>query len=636
MRSKVVSLLLLVVLLASAACTPQATPTASTPAPTTALAMQSPLPTAIPPTQEPTQPTSGGKTLTVLAAASLTESFTELGNLFEIQNPGIKVSLSFAGSQQLAQQLGQGAEADVFASANKKYMDAAVEANRVNKDDAKTFVTNRLVVIFPKDNPAGLKELKDLAKPGLKLDLADKSVPVGQYSLDFLDKAIKDPGFDPQFKDNVIKNVVSYEDNVKAVLTKVSLGEADAGIVYVTDITADAASKVGKLDIPDALNTIATYPIAPISDSKNIDLAKAFVAMVLSPEGQQIMAKYSFIPAVEGSSSSGSFMVTDALGRNITFNEVPQKIVLAGKALFMVADAIYLFPEAGKNIVALGPTAQGSGNFIPMIDPTFSAKISLDSSAGPEQIAAAQPDCVIMKSSNAEKLGTPLEALNIPVVYLDFETPDQYQRDLKTLGQLFQNPDRAAELAALYQAKVDSITKAVSNLKDDQKPRTLILYYSEKDGAAAFNVPPMSWMQTILVQTAGGRPVWQDANPANGWTKVSLEQVAAWNPDVIFIVAYFNPVNDVVKNLKADPQWQALSAVKNNKVYGFAMDVYSWDQPDTRWTLGLTWVAGKLHPELFPGLDITKEAQAFYKDLYGMDDVAFQKNIQPLLTGDIN
>jgi molybdate transport system substrate-binding protein len=286
MHSKVLSLMLLILLLASAGCTPQAAPSAPTTAPTT-----------VSTTLAPTQPSSGSKTMTVLAAASLIESFTELGKMFETQNPGVKVSFNFAGSQQLAQQLDQGAGADVFASASPKYMDAAVTSKRVNKVDAKTFVKNRLVVIFPKDNPAGLKALTDLANPGLKLDLADKSVPVGQYALDFLDKAVKDPGFDPQFKVNVVKNVVSYEDNVKSVLTKVSLGEVDAGIVYVTDITAAAAAKVGKLDIPDALNIIATYPIAPISDSKNADLAKAFVALVLSPEGQQVMAKYGFIPA---------------------------------------------------------------------------------------------------------------------------------------------------------------------------------------------------------------------------------------------------------------------------------------------------------------------------------------------------
>ncbi len=328
-------------------------------------------------------------------------------------------------------------------------------------------------------------------------------------------------------------------------------------------------------------------------------------------------------------------MVTDALGRAVRFEKAPEKIVLAGKALFMVADAIYLFPEAGKRIVALGSTVQGTGNFIPMIDSTFSAKITLDSSAGAEQIAAAQPDCVIMKSSNASSLGKALEAVKIPVVYLDFETPDQYPRDLKTLGQLFQNPDQAAKLAAYYKGKAEAITKTVSGLTDDQKPKTLVLYYSEKDGAVAFNVPPMGWMQTLQIQLAGGNPVWADANPGSGWTTVNFEQIAAWNPDFIFVLAYSSPINDVVAKLKADAQWQALKAMKDGKVYGFAADVYSWDQPDTRWTLGLAWVAGKLHPELFPNLDITKEAQAFYQDLYGMDAASFQANIAPTFKGDV-
>lgn len=273
MRCKLISILLFAVLLMPA-CSPQAAP-------------------ALP-------GVGASKTLTVLAAASLTESFNELGKLFETGHPGVRVVFSFGGSQQLAQQLGQGASADVFASASPKYMDAAAQAKRVNPADSKTFATNRLVVIYPKDNPAGLKELKDLAKPGLKLDLADKTVPVGQYSLDFLDKAIQSPGFDPQFKANVLKNVVSYEDNVKSVVAKVSLGEADAGIVYVTDSTSDLSAKLSQLAIPDALNTVAVYPIAPLADSKNAGLAQAFVALVLSPEGQAVMGKYGFLPgAVE-------------------------------------------------------------------------------------------------------------------------------------------------------------------------------------------------------------------------------------------------------------------------------------------------------------------------------------------------
>jgi molybdate transport system substrate-binding protein len=236
------------------------------------------------------------RNLTVLAAASLTESFAEIGRLFETQNPGIRISFSFAGSQQIAQQLGQGAPADVFASASPKYMDAAVQVQRVAKDSAKIFVRNRLVVIFPKDNPAGIQQLSDLAKPGIKLDFGDKSVPFGQYALDFLDKAVKDPAFGADFKNNVLKNVVSYEDNVKAVVTKVSLDEVDGGIVYTTDITGSATAKIDKLDIPDALNVIASYPIATTTDSQYPDLARAFVDLVLSKEGQTVLAKYNFIP----------------------------------------------------------------------------------------------------------------------------------------------------------------------------------------------------------------------------------------------------------------------------------------------------------------------------------------------------
>ena len=233
--------------------------------------------------------------LNVFAAASLTDAFGAIGKNFEAANPGVKVVFNFAGSQQLAQQLAQGAPADVFASANQKQIDDVARSGRIVGSAAQTFARNRLVVIYPKDNPAGLKGLSDLAKPGLKLDLAAKEVPVGQYALDFLDKASKDPAFGPSFKDAVIKNVISYEENVRAVLNKVTLGEADAGIVYSSDIALDAAGKVGRIDIPDNLNTIAVYPIAPVKDSKNAALAQKFVDYVLAPDGQAILERYGFI-----------------------------------------------------------------------------------------------------------------------------------------------------------------------------------------------------------------------------------------------------------------------------------------------------------------------------------------------------
>ncbi len=177
-------------------------------------------------------------TLTVFAAASLTDPFTEIAQRFEAEHRGVKVVLNLAASQQLSQQLGQGAPADIFASASTKEMDNAIQARRVAGGSQQTFAHNKLVVIYPRDNPAGLGELQDLANPGLKLVLAAKEVPVGKYGLDFLDKASQDAAFGAAFKDDVLKNVVSYEENVKAVLTKIVLGEGDAGIVYLTDISS--------------------------------------------------------------------------------------------------------------------------------------------------------------------------------------------------------------------------------------------------------------------------------------------------------------------------------------------------------------------------------------------------------------
>jgi molybdate transport system substrate-binding protein len=247
-------------------------------------------------TATPTVTASEAVTVNVFAAASLTEAFSEIGKQVEAQHGGVTVVFNFAGSQQLAQQLAEGAPADVFASANQKQMDAVIKSEQVVSGTSQTFLSNRLVLIYPKDNPAKLTQLQDLAKPGLKLVLAAKEVPVGQYALDFLDKTAKDQTFGASFKDNVLKNVVSYENDVKAVLTKVVLGEADAGIVYSSDVVGDNAAKVGQIEIPDALNVIAKYPIAVIKDSTHPDLARSFVDYVLSPAGQAILAKFGFIP----------------------------------------------------------------------------------------------------------------------------------------------------------------------------------------------------------------------------------------------------------------------------------------------------------------------------------------------------
>ncbi|WP_333657106.1 ABC transporter substrate-binding protein [Anaerolinea sp.] len=243
-----------------------------------------------------------------------------------------------------------------------------------------------------------------------------------------------------------------------------------------------------------------------------------------------------------------SIVIVDALGREVTFSKVPSRIVITGKGLIQILDAAYMFPEAPERIVALGKATQGTGNFISLIDPGYGSKKLLENDASAEQIAAVQPDLVILKSYLAETVGKPIETLNIPVVYVDFETPEQYTRDLAILGKVFQNESRAQELVDFYQNKVNFIQEALKDVKE--KPSVLMLYHNDKDGAVAFSVPPMTWIQTQMVELAGGMPVWGSANPGKGWTVVTLEQIAAWNADQIFIIAYQKDSSEITASLK--------------------------------------------------------------------------------------
>jgi len=342
------------------------------------------------------------------------------------------------------------------------------------------------------------------------------------------------------------------------------------------------------------------------------------------------------ISSTGGSPSTGPFEVTDALGRTVDFASPPMRIAIAGKALFMVADAVYLFPEASRRVVALGSTVQNKLGFVPAIDPDYASKTVLDGSAGAEQIAATHPDVVLLKSSNEQTLGKPLEAFGVKVVYVDFETPDQYDRDLMTVGELFGDTARAEQLMAYFRDQVSSVTAAVSGIPDAQKPKVLLLYYSAKNGSVAFNVPPVGYIQTTEVQLAGGDPVWTNAQLGTGWTTVTLEQIAAWDPDQIYVVVYSGSAGDVVAGLETDAKWQALRAVKAGALYAFPGDYYSWDQPDPRWVLGLDWLALEIHPDKFMGFDMNAQIRSFYADLYGMDDAAFARLVQPYLSGDLH
>jgi molybdate transport system substrate-binding protein len=235
-------------------------------------------------------------TLTVLAAASLTESFQQLGRSLERQHPGLAVRFSFAGSQQLALQLEQGAPGDVFASADQRWMDYVKEKELVEGDDA-VFARNRLMVIVPRTNPARIRSLPDLGRRGTKVVIAAEAVPAGKYTREALQKLAAADGFPPEYDKRVLANVVSQEENVKSVVSKVQLGEADAGVVYRSDVTASVARYVRELEIPDASNVIASYPIAVLKGAANPEMAREFVALVRSEAGQRVLQQHGLLAA---------------------------------------------------------------------------------------------------------------------------------------------------------------------------------------------------------------------------------------------------------------------------------------------------------------------------------------------------
>ncbi|AJF68677.1 molybdate ABC transporter substrate-binding protein [Streptomyces vietnamensis] len=215
--------------------------------------------------------------LTVLAAASLTDVFKTAGAAYEKSHPGTKLTFSFAGSQELVAQVSQGSPADVLVTADTKSMDKV----KADTGTPTVIAKNRLVIATGKGNPFKVDELKDLADTKLKVVLAAPEVPAGKYSKKILDAQ------------KITVKPVSQEPNVRAVLSKVELGEADAGLVYKTDAES-AGDKVDAVEIPDAQNAVAQYPAAPLKDSKNAEAAAAFVTWLSSPEGQKILRDAGF------------------------------------------------------------------------------------------------------------------------------------------------------------------------------------------------------------------------------------------------------------------------------------------------------------------------------------------------------
>ena len=229
----------------------------------------------------------GGTTsLTVFAAASLTGAFTQIGKDFEAADAGTKVVFDFGSSGDLEPQIESEGTADVFASASETYMDTL--AKNVGVSGRADFVQNQLVIITPPDNPAHVRSITDLAKPGVQVVLAATGVPVGDYARQALDTA--------GIQQAVLANVVSNEEDDASLVAKITSGEADAAIVYLSDVTSQVAPQVHAVQVPAKDNVVATYPIAVVKGSAHASSAQSFVDYVTGSAGQATLATYGFLP----------------------------------------------------------------------------------------------------------------------------------------------------------------------------------------------------------------------------------------------------------------------------------------------------------------------------------------------------
>lgn len=331
--------------------------------------------------------------------------------------------------------------------------------------------------------------------------------------------------------------------------------------------------------------------------------------------------------------SSKSISLVDGAGRTIVIKSPPQRIVVVGPAYFICLHMLYMFPEIKRLLVGYEKRGRSKERFLPLIDPDYSTKTMLAVNPGSEQIAALNPDLVVTKGSVAGHLSRSLAVLNIPVLYLDIETPERFLKNIEILGKVLGNEKRSAEIRAFYNQRLNRIKQTLAEISPNKKPNVLVMEYSNRGGTVAVRVPAKTWIQTMQVKKAGGNPVWiDDLKGRYGWQIVGFEQIARWNPDKVFMIIWFQLNGpQVIKKLQSDKKWRLLKAMSSNEFYQFPQDIYGWDTPDPRWILGLLWMARQTYPKSFGNTDMKQEVYQFFIQLFGIDKSVVEKNIMPLV-----
>ena len=359
----------------------------------------------------------------------------------------------------------------------------------------------------------------------------------------------------------------------------------------------------------------------------------AFIAIMLISCTSVPVPSEQEIPSNQNQISE--IILWDAIGQEVVLPETPSRIVIAGIQTPMIVNLFYLFYEAKDAIVAIENRSQSINNFLIYVDDTGENKMQIEKGANAEQIAPLKPDLVILKSSMKEQVGDTLHEINIPVFYLGLENIEEIYKDIENIGEILNNSSRAEEIIAFYQERELFIESRMRGIEREKYPSVLLLQCKSAQDEISFEVPPANWLQTNMVEMAGGLPVWTNSTLGSGWTGVNFEQIAAWDADIILFVSYFSDPTEILTILKENSAWQQLKAIENNQIYGFPGDFISWDQPDPRWILALQWLAKTFHPEIFSDLSITDEIITFYEFMYGIPESKTQGEILPMVKGSL-
>ena len=324
-------------------------------------------------------------------------------------------------------------------------------------------------------------------------------------------------------------------------------------------------------------------------------------------------------------SAAGSVEAVDALGRRVVLASPARKLLVTGKAAFAIEDVLYLFPTVRESCEVVlsqglgGAQRTGAGRFLDAFRGAGGGGRAGLSEGNAEEILARDPDVVLLKTS-ARLFGEALEGAGVKEAFLELESAAAYERDLKTLGTLLGAEGEAEAIWSHYREILDRVAAgtAEAERRGEERPRVLLVQYNSSRGTGACRVPPPDWIQTWMVETAGGVAVWKDGTAPGQWGAASPEQALAWDPDVILAVCYGESATVAAEALGNDPVWRESRAWKSGRVHAFPGDFLSWDQPDARWCLGLLWTAQTLHPDVFADVDLEAELVRFYA-LYGLD-----------------